>query len=60
MLDVDQLYKILTTEKSLLLANPQLAGGSSEELDERTVRKHIEFKVIHRTAFSSIHKETRR
>ena len=39
MLDVDQLYKILTTEKSLLLANPQLAGGSNEDLDERTVRK---------------------
>ena len=31
MLDVDQLYKILTTEKSLLLAHPQLAGGSNED-----------------------------
>ena len=44
MLDVDQLYKILTTEKSLLLANPQLAGGSNEELDERTVRKYFHTK----------------
>merc|ERR1719189_1865219 len=32
MLDVDELYKILTTEKSLLLAHPQLAN---EEVDER-------------------------
>ena len=35
MLDVDELYKILTTEKSLLLAHPQLAN---EEVDERMVR----------------------
>ena len=37
MLDVDQLYKILTTEKSLLLAHPQLAGGTNDDLDEQMV-----------------------
>ena len=38
MLDVDELYKILTTEKSLLLAHPQLAN---EEVDERMVRASL-------------------
>ena len=38
MLDVDELYKILTTEKSLLLAYPQLAN---EEVDERMVRASL-------------------
>ena len=36
LLDVDHLYKILTTKKSLLLANPQLGGGT-EQLDHHMV-----------------------
>ena len=39
LLDVDHLYKILTTKKSLLLANPQLGGGTGQ-LDHHMVGGH--------------------
>ena len=39
LLDVDHLYKILTTRKSLLLANPQLGGGTGQ-LDHHMVGGH--------------------
>ena len=53
MLDVDELYKILTTEKSLLLAHPQLGRASNEELDERMVRATL-FSICSSLSFKKI------
>ena len=41
MLDIEKLYKILTTEQSLTLAHPSLLGGSSVEEQQQQMETHI-------------------